>query len=204
MNHENAVHEMHKAFNLLNNHFFEGKLPEPYIVVLSTIQKKAYGWFTPSKIWTDASGEVQKHEIAMSAEYMNRDYIEVIGTLLHEMIHLYCHVNEIRDTSRKGRYHNANFKRESEAHGFFYDHDTPDRRHGWTFSKLTDETKDFIRGFSLDESAFALARKIVASTSRKKPVYKYVCSSCEAKARSSKPLNLICGDCDEPMEMSVR
>lgn len=204
MNNETAVHELYKAFNLLNEKFYENKLPEPYIVILSTVQKKAYGWFTPNKIWTDVEGKIEKHEIAISAEYLNQDFMQVMDTLHHEMIHLYCHTNNIQDTSRKGRYHNKNFKSESEKRGFVYTATEPDKRHGWAFNELSDETKEIIKSFNLNPDALKLARKIRESNSKKKPVYKYECPTCGCKARSSKQLNLTCGDCEEEMIVTMR
>lgn len=199
MNNELTVKEFYKAFNLLNEKYYEGSLPEPYIVLLQTAKKNAYGWFTPNKVWRDETGEIEKHEIAMSAEFNNRDMIEIIGTLHHEMIHLYCHINEIKDTNLTGRYHNKKFKEQSEARGFVYNYDKPDRRIGWSHNELGEELKETIKGFNLDPEAFKLARAIEPKKTRR-PTYRYQCSSCEIRVRSRKPANVKCMDCEQHME----
>lgn len=56
----------------------------------------------------------QLKEINIGAESLKRPVAEVIATLLHEMVHNYCHVNGIKDTSRSGTYHNKRFKEECE------------------------------------------------------------------------------------------
>jgi hypothetical protein len=41
--------------------------------------------------------------------------------MCHEMVHLYCLVNEIQDTCQKGRYHNKTFKAEARDLEIGYD-----------------------------------------------------------------------------------
>ena len=203
MNSQKTITELHKAFNMLNQAFYDNALPTPYIVIYETAKKSAYGWFTPSKVWQDADGNDVMHEIALSAEYMNRDYVDVIGTLHHEMIHLYCHTNGIKDTTASGRYHNKNFKNESEARGFYYPEDfTPDKVIGWSQSRLTDETKELIKSFQLDEAAFALARVIPQkkAASKSNSQSKYICPDCFESFRAKKNLNVMCGDCNVAYE----
>lgn len=198
MNSQKTIEELHKAFSLLNQTFYNNELPTPYIVIFETARKNAYGWFTPNKVWQDAEGKEAKHEIAMSAEYMNRDYVDVIGTLHHEMIHLYCHINNINDTSRQGRYHNKNFKRECESRGFYFDQEEPHSTYGWSFTKLTKETRELIESFGLDEKAFSLARVVQAKKSNTSSQSKYICTSCDTTFKAKKNLNIVCGECDEP------
>lgn len=197
---ETCITELHTAFNLLNEKYYEGKLPIPMITVYPTAKANAYGWFTPSKMWKDAEKETEMHEIAMSAEYMNRSYIDVIGTLHHEMIHLYNHVNEIKDTSRNGKYHNKNFKEESEKRGFVYDYEQPDKRIGWSFNKKSDELIETIKSFNLNEDAFKLGRAIEGKKQREKRRFSYECG-CGTKIRGKEGLNITCDDCGEPFMM---
>ena len=51
-------------------------------------------------------------EINLGAESLKRSVPEIVATLLHEMVHYYCHVNGIQDTSNT--YHNKRFKEECE------------------------------------------------------------------------------------------
>lgn len=56
-------------------------------------------------------------EINIGAESLQRTVPEIIATLRHEMVHYYCCVNNIKDTSRNGAYHNERFKTECEKRG---------------------------------------------------------------------------------------
>ncbi len=96
------VRFLERAFDLLNERYFESALSKPIITIQSS--PKSYGHFTCEKVWKD-NGE-SYHEINISAENINRPAQDVIATLEHEMIHLYCTQNGIKDTSRGGTYHN--------------------------------------------------------------------------------------------------
>ena len=132
------------------------------------------------------------------------------NTLLHEMIHLFCATNNIKDTSRTGTYHNKNFKNECLKRGFYFSDDKPHKTYGWAFPKITDETKELIKTFDINEEAFLIARKPPGvaneeesgqekseSTGRKKS-FKWICPGCTLIIRSTKEdINVMCGDCKE-------
>ncbi|MFP3427159.1 hypothetical protein, partial [Pseudoalteromonas sp. SIMBA_162] len=86
--------ELHKAFDFLNKAYYENKLPQVVIAIHPMGNSNANGWFTPAKLWSD--GEEDKHEICITAETMNREAMDIMRTLHHEMIHLYCHENDIK------------------------------------------------------------------------------------------------------------
>jgi hypothetical protein len=196
-----AISELHKAFDLLNEKYYEGALPQVVIAVQAKGKSNAYGWFTVGKVWETAEGP--KHEVTITAEFLNRDYIDIMRTLHHEMIHLYCHTNEIQDTSRGGTYHNKRFKAESEARGFYYEEKSPDKKYGWSFSSLTPETIEEIEKMDINKEAFTLARLDLAAGAKKKKksnIVKWKCG-CDVIIRSSKPeINVICGDCGTRFE----
>lgn len=98
---------------MLNRVYFEGKLPEVVIVIMS--DKKAYGSITTRKIWKSA--DIYYYEINISAEHLNRESVRILCTLNHEACHLYCMENNIRDTSNRGRFHNRKFREVAEARG---------------------------------------------------------------------------------------
>lgn len=203
-NTEAAIKELYRAFHKLNKEFYKGKLPEPIILISPSIRTNYLGWFTPDKIWVDPTSKEERHEIGISAEYLNRPYLEVIATLHHEMIHLYCKVNDIKDTSKKGRYHNAKFKAECEARGLKLDQDDPDPRRGWYVTKLTVGCKKTIEGFKLDEKAFKIARVVAKNEKEKKPSYKYCCEECEISFTLKKELNLTCTDCGNEFDVTEK
>ena len=108
--------------------------------------------------------------------------------------------NDIKNTSRGGTYHNTNFKRVSEEHGFYYKENAYDKKCGWSFSSLTDETIEKIKNFGIDESVFSLRRYDFSASGsdkekKKSNIIKWQCG-CGQIVRSSKDgLNIICGDC---------
>lgn len=133
-----------------------------------------------------------------------------MDTLLHEMIHLYCAQNGIKDTSRGGTYHNKKFRNECLKRGFYFSDDKPDKKYGWAFPKITEETKELCRSFNINEEAFKIARlkpgeeqsqeegeEKGESRSRKKS-FKWVCPGCTLIIRSTKEsINVMCADCKE-------
>jgi hypothetical protein len=187
-----VITELHKAFNKLNEAFYKGKLPEVIIAIQAKGKSNAYGWFTPAKIWSD--GTEEKHEITITAEHLNRNYIEILQTLHHEMIHLYCETEGIKDTSRGSTYHNKRFKAECEARGFYYEIDTPDSRIGWSEAKLKPETIELINTWNLNTDVFGIARKDFYGVGtgkrgkKKSNIVKWECPKCGDVVRSSKPV----------------
>ena len=183
-----VITELHKAFNYLNKAYYENKLPEVVIAIRSQGKRAGVmGWFTPAKVWSD--GESEKHEIVITAETLNRDGMDIMRTLHHEMIHLYCETNGIKDTSRNGAYHNKNFKEECLKRGFFYESDKPDNTIGWSLAQLTEETKNYMRKWDIDFSVFGLARKSFGGKEEKKKKsnrIKWTCPSCGASLSSTK------------------
>ena len=105
---------LENAYVALNKKFFGGELPPVIITIQSS--PRAYGHYTTwENTWV---GEGQGfHEINIGAETLDRDASEVLATLSHEMCHHYCAVNNIKDTSRGGTYHNKTFKEVAEGTG---------------------------------------------------------------------------------------
>lgn len=50
-------------------------------------------------------------EINIGAEYLSRPIENVLATLTHEMVHLYCMVNGIKSPSNGGRHYNKQFNK---------------------------------------------------------------------------------------------
>lgn len=203
------IQELHKTFNHLNEVFYDNKLPDVVIAIRSQGKRKGVlGWFTPAKVWADEQGN-EKHEIVITAETLNRDFMDIAKTLHHEMIHLYCHVNDIKDTSRSGLYHNKEFKKACLAHGFYYADDKPDSSIGWSYALLTEQTEAIINSFKIRTGVFGLARKSFGGEKEKKKSnsFKWVCQCDDAviirtskfwkdaDAEDKEPLKIGCGEC---------
>lgn len=199
-----TIDELHKAFYKLNETIFFNQLPEPAILIQGKGNKKnILGWCSLTEIWINKDMKEKKYEINIVAESLNRSKDEIITTLLHEMCHLYNLINDIKDTSRNGTYHNKKFKNAAEDHGLIVSHD---KKLGWNISELAPQTKQLIKSFNLNDAAFELYKindinaegeGTNGSVTKKKKTSskKYICPKCGAIIRTSKELNVICGDC---------
>ena len=185
---------LNKLFDLLNEHYFENALSRPTITIQST--PKAYGHFTlRDDTWVSAVGNT--HEINLGAGTLARPIEEVAATLLHEMVHFYCYLNHIKDTSRNGTYHNKRFQEIAETHGLIVAHHP---KYGWTLTSPADDLLDFILETGLtdilitrnEHPAFPLPKK---SSSRK---YRGPC--CGNSVRATKAVHIACLDCRRMME----
>lgn len=201
----NSIKELHRLYKYINDNKFGGKLPEVIITIQSKGKTNTLGWFSVGKVWEH--GEDRKHEINISAESIKRGYIEVARTLWHEMIHLYCSENNIKDTSRGNTYHNKRFKQVSEQYGFYYSEDAYSDKYGWSFSKLTDESIQFLDKHNIDGDIFAINRMDLTSAGggeekkKKSNSIKWVCG-CGNIIRSTKEdLRIICADCETMFEI---
>ena len=88
-----------------NQRFFESALSRQAITIQST--PGAHGHFTPYDAWDDSGLKLK--EINLGAESLHRPVPNIIATLMHEMIHYWCHSQGIKDTSRGNTYHNNLF-----------------------------------------------------------------------------------------------
>lgn len=76
-------------------------------------RRQIHGHFAP-KSW---AGDVERHEILLSGESLQRGAEATLGTLLHESAHAIAHARGVQDTSNNGRYHNKRFKKIGEEVG---------------------------------------------------------------------------------------
>lgn len=198
---------LNKVFDLLNNEFFEGALSRPTITIQST--PKAYGHFTLSEnTWVSKLGGT--HEINIGAGTLSRPIENVCATLLHEMVHYWCHENGIQDTSRGGTYHNKRFKEAAEACGLIVDHS---EKYGWSHTSPGDSLLDFVLANELTDILINRNELTgvcvtgtgthsgtgITGTAKPSSTRKYVCPCCGNSVRATKSVNIACMDCDMPM-----
>lgn len=189
-----VVTKLEGLFDILNRVYFENALPKPVITVQST--PKAYGHCSTKKIWSnDTAGQ---YEINIGAEYLNRPSANTAATMCHEMVHLYCLVNDIADTCQKGRYHNKTFKAEAEARDLEIGYD---RTVGYSLTEPTEAFKKTLEdnGFVLEVPFARVAPKPKTKAEREK-AHKYVCPICGQEVKTTADLSLICGVCEVRME----
>lgn len=198
------ISQLHLAFSYLNRDLFQGKLPEPAILIQSRGNRKlTLGWCTVNKIWKNEVTQEERYEINLVAEAINRGLLPVMATLLHEMVHLYNLENGIKDTSRGFTYHNKKFKEIAENHGLIIEHAD---KIGWSVTKLQQSTINLIYSYGLDEEAFTMGRLETIEEEKKEVKRtknrKYECPKCGAGVKSTMEVNIICGECNIPFVLT--
>lgn len=198
------------AFEVLNKIYFENALPPIVITIMSS--PKTNGHFTVHREWR--VGEENYNEINISAEHLDRPIANVIATLQHELIHYYCQLNNIQDTSQYGRYHNKNFKIEAEKRGLSIG---KLQGIGWSLTEPTIEFIDVLRAHQIEKPidinrdgyhSFiprgadngTSGTDGAVTTTPKKPkcsTRKYQCPNCKNSFRATKEINVLCIDCNE-------
>ena len=136
---------LNKVFDQLNVEFFESALTRPTITIQST--PRMYGHFSLREdTWLSKLGGT--HELNIGAGTLARPIEDVAATLLHEMCHLYCYENGIKDTSRNYTYHNKRFKATAESHGLAVTHHD---KYGWSITSPGDDLLDFVLSAGLTD-----------------------------------------------------
>lgn len=190
---------LEQAYIALNNKFFGGELPPVIITIQSS--PRAYGHYTTWDAWHE--GEEGYREINIGAETLDRPLPEVLGTLVHEMVHHYCAVNNIKDTSRGGTYHNKTFKKVAEGTGaILVDYDP---RIGYSPTRPTEALIAFIEeqgwtGVNLSRQSI-LGLPGGKGRGRSNGVRKLVCPECGCSVRATKEVHIACMCHDSPIEM---
>lgn len=190
-----------RAFDTLNEHYFDGMLSKSVVTITPT--PGAYGHYTPRKVWV--SGEESYHEINLGAEDINRPIEHVIATMVHEMVHQFCDEQGIKDTSRKGVYHNRRFREEATKRGLLIERDAT---HGWTITEPAESLRLLVAG-GVFEQVEADLHRLGSASSRKggaknssdaadapKRWHRYTCPECGRWVRARDEMRVICMDCD--------
>lgn len=200
------------GFEILNNVYFGSALPPLVITIMNS--KGAYGHFTVGKVWRAESDHL--HEINISAEHLYRPIENIMATLLHEMVHYYCQLNNIADTSKNGRYHNKNFKREAELRGLSISYQ---QYIGYSVTKPTDAFITVLKTHGIEKPIDinrdgvqidfgGLPTGIVGITGitgidlgtdnkKKTSTRKYECPCCGNSFRATKDIRVLCIECNE-------
>lgn len=191
-----AVKFLEDAFDALNKEYFENALTRPIITIQTS--PKSYGHFTPAEVWKDGQRKKAFHEINISAEALDRPIANTIATLVHEMVHYYCHINGIQDTSRGNTYHNKRFKEEAEKRGLSIEYD---KQIGWSLTQPAPALKTFCTAQHW-RNKLTISRSGGMGGKEPKPkapssTRKYVCPCCGQSIRATKDVRLICADCSQ-------
>lgn len=201
---KNMQEVLEYSFEVLNRVYFNEELPPIIISIMSS--PRTNGHFTIGKVWR--AEENHLNEINISAEHLDRPIENIIATLQHEMVHYYCQLHGIADTSQGGRYHNKHFKEEAEQRGLLISYA---KYIGWS---VTNPTSGFINTLKENgiEKPLDINRdgeKFIAVgingkggvggalpiQKRKTSTRKYQCPCCGNSFRATKDINVMCMDC---------
>lgn len=203
-----AVSQLEHIYNALNTDFFQDELPIPIITVQS--KPGTYGHCTTSKVWQRKDGGA--YELNIAAEVLNYPIEETLDTMLHEMVHLYCRENGIKEVSRGGKYHNKRFKAEAERRGLVC---VPCGQYGWNTTP-SDNLVEYALSKGWNEikigrgSLPPIIRTGASGTAQtgaettgggKRPssTRKLQCPKCGCSVRATKAVRIMCMDCMEQM-----
>lgn len=188
-----------KLYDYVNAKLFNGELAKPVITIQRDERNKTNGWWSVGKVWFESSDDEGEHEINMTAHQLRRPIGEIAATLIHEMCHQFASANNMQDCSRSGQYHNKLFKKIAETHGLKVEC-LPQL--GWSHTELTEETAAMINEFVADNPATIIYRLpvIKGQTVKTSSTRKYICPCCGQSVRATKVVNIICADCNAPMQ----
>lgn len=190
--------EMFRWFDIFNSKYFEGKLDKP-IITVQKAKSNNYGHFTLGRVWVNSEKDSQ-YEINIAAHSLKRSVDDIAGTVLHEMIHYYHKVNDIKDCSQNK--HNKKFKSFAEKLGFVVEQS---KSYGWGHTEIAGELKEFIHNELKPNSDMFTYSRIVplqdaATKVREKKSFKYTCPKCGLVVKAEADKNINCGDCNETLE----
>ena len=159
------------------------------------------GSFTPN-VW-NIDG-VKTCEISISAEGLKRETMDVLATLIHELVHFSSHCHGIVDCSKTGPHHNKKFAVEAERMGLICTNEGGPG--GWNVTSLGEDLRKAIENdFIPDESVFTLFRESIPVQEKKRTLLnKYSCS-CEKpiNIRCAVALDATCNICGEDFELQA-
>lgn len=203
---EQILKLLYKIYDIFNKELFKGELPLCVINLGYNRGKKELSTLGRTYInleWIDNdTGEVE-YAIEITPLAINDGLHQVIETLLHEMVHVYCKMMNIKDCSKAGK-HNKEFKAIAENIGLIVEED---EKYGWTITTLTEQHYKLISNIEYDKSIFNLECVVKPSENKekkpkeKKPKYKHYCPNGHNKpfSLSEQQLNLKCSICNSDL-----
>jgi hypothetical protein len=118
------------------------ELPEIVMVTGSAyVGPSRWGHFRKSG-WTEAGVDVERGEMFIAGECLAKGARFTLETILHEAAHVLAAVRDVKDTSRQGRWHNAQFRKFAEEMGLAYQGKAADKSRGFSDMLLTAETEE--------------------------------------------------------------
>lgn len=202
-----------KLFDHFNERLFNNKLGG---VILNFSRKNnTHGFFAPER-WENKV-KVRSHEISLNPQTLEREPIEVLATLVHEMVHLWQ-----QDFGKPSRttYHNKQWAKKMEEIGLMPSStgEPGGKKTGQSMTHYIIDGGKFEKAYKELPNELTLpfiAREFYVHKTNsgeegeeeeggeeekpKKSKYKYTCPSCSSNAWGKDGLNLECMDCKKQM-----
>ena len=181
------------AFNYFNSELFNDELPQ--VMFMLQRKKGTHGYF-----WAEsyAQGDQKLDEIGLHPASFDRGDMHVMGTLVHEMCHLWqAHYGK---PSRSG-YHNKEWAEKMEEVGLTPKSVPLGKRTGQRCTHEVDVDGDF----KVSADRYLATHKVInwlgrdwisKSNANKKLKIAYECP-CGNKVWGKSGLDVVCGDCEE-------
>lgn len=134
-----TIERLNSIFAFINSELFRNELPEVLITVEPDKKKgKVAGWYQGKTYWNFGGETIA--QINICAEYLSHPWMDISECLIHESVHLFCHMNH---HVTKNNYHNLAFKEAAEGHGLTVEK----TKNGWARTDLKPETKKSLEAF---------------------------------------------------------
>lgn len=191
---EYLLRELQKAFKELNRLKFDDRLPSSIINIIPKRRNIKGGCSAKPKWIKNIDGKEYKYyEIFINSLLLDNEYEEIIGILLHQMVHLNNKINKIKDCNKK--IHNEDFKKQAEKVGFVVEEIDGE---GYSDTQLSDALIKEIQALNINTDIFTLHLKAKqkGKAPATKPTYKYQCPKCKKIVKTQEQELLIkCCDC---------
>jgi hypothetical protein len=186
------------AYTAFNELLFDKQLPDALI----TLQRKskAYGYFSPKRFTSRLTKDTTVDEIAMNPEgFMGRTDRDIIGTLVHEMVHLW---QEHYGKPPKKAYHNKEWAAKMHEVGLHPSSTGKEggKETGRNCSHYILEDGPFAEGYSVLESmGFKLNwdSSLILKDKPKPSKVKFTCGGCNQNVWGKPGILVMCGICEE-------
>jgi predicted SprT family Zn-dependent metalloprotease len=195
---------LERAYDYFNRKLFSGSLPP----CLITMQRKngAYGYFSGERFGSLSDPKEVTDEIALNPNHFKaRTPADILSTLVHEMCHLWQH--HFGKPPRRC-YHDKEWALKMKEVGLIPSENgqSGGKETGQSMSHYVEPSGRFEKAcaayLETGETILYHDRAGDEETRKKKAASKtkYSCPECGQNAWAKPETNLICGDCNEPME----
>lgn len=207
---------LQKAYDYYNAKLFKpifGELLPPVMLSLNDNHKNSYLGYYAFDRYIDENGTILSL-INITPEHLNRSFLKVMGTLVHEMCHHYQYLFGIKK-GRRSAYHNLEYARIMERVGLICSNTgkiggkqtgiqmTHYVQEKGRFEKLTLKAPNSLKApFSLNKGIFRRNENDLQDDKIKvqKQKIKYQCPKCEIKVWGKPNLEIHCTPCNCKLE----